>query len=129
MQLAGYVPSRRELAICPMATSYGLAMVKESIAHEAIHAAQQCNGFWMGTNRLTPLGYYYMSKVAADDPGLNRFLGFVGMAKRDKAEQIRLSAGTDGVLELLEIEAYAYEGVPEGALQIFEEFCVHHFRW
>ncbi len=111
-----------------MAASYGLAMVKESIAHEAIHAAQQCNGYWMDTGRMTPLGYYYISKVPANDPGLMKFMGWLGITKRDKATEIQLSSGGDGWLELVEVEAYAFETQPDNALEIFEEFCVRCIR-
>jgi len=127
--MAYYQPADRVLAICPLARFYGPAMVQESIAHEAIHAAQHCAGRWMGVKHMIPLGTYYMNRVPAGDPGLETFFKLMAHTYATRRLVInRSTAGGSELLRLMEIEAYAYEIRPDTAMDIFAEFCVRHRR-
>ncbi len=127
--MAYYRPADRVVSICTKAVSYGPAEVQAAIAHEAIHAAQQCAGRWMGVNHMVPLGIYYMNRVPAGDPGLETFLRL--MAHTEATRRGDIDAATaygSELLQMMEIEAYAFETRPDAAMDIFAEFCVSHRR-
>ncbi len=122
--IASYVISRREIHICPLAATYGWPMLKEAIAHEAIHAAQHCNGDAMGGATLRPLGHYLMAKLPDTDPELGSFFQLMDLVRQQKQQQIEDSvAGRGDLFLLLEVEAYAFEDAPSEALDLFMAFC------
>jgi hypothetical protein len=122
--LAKYVIPRREIHLCPLAVAHGWPVLKEAIAHEAIHAAQHCNGDIMGETQLVPLIYFWASH-SPNDPKLAQFMNVLRDTYRRKGHQIDRSVANRGDrLLVLETEAYALEGTPDEAMEIFAAFCI-----
>jgi 3-deoxy-D-arabino-heptulosonate 7-phosphate (DAHP) synthase len=108
--LAGkYDRSTASLMICPVAMEND-AIGVETIAHEAIHAAQHCVGGPLADTVLEADRSSYAKDIAA--------------ALRGKAEHVYDST-RDLTLErrVAEYEAYAFESSPELVLSILNKVC------
>ena len=114
----GYILSTRTIQLCQGATSNGLAFLAETLAHEAVHAAQHCVGLHTGSNDMVPIGQL----LAAHGQGTQ----LLEMATRTiaiKGHNITGSTRGDSRLLMIEAEAYALEDHPTQAIQLMEAVC------
>lgn len=134
-QLALYVPSKRQIQLCPDASGNQQQLLK-TIAHEAVHAAQHCTAIRFGprpfrfTDRLLPTSRMI---VYNPDPATHqRYYNFVQQAKswheKEIVGSIALTTHNPSpqlFRELVELEAEAYglANEPKSALQMFLAFC------
>jgi hypothetical protein len=123
-QLAAYRPTHRNIHICKAATLGGWPMVIESIAHEAIHAAQHCAATLVGSRRqLVPLGAVVHRQYGENSAEFRKFQQFLLAQVAGKTDRVYASSRGDSYASALELEAYAFEGHPRQALDVFRAFC------
>jgi len=117
-----YQPESRTITVCTNNIPT-LALLRETIAHEAIHAAQHCVGRRLGVDSLLPIH----TMLASSDPELayKWQLGINEAAAR-KSSQVALSAdhNTRGLTVQVEREAYAMESRPDYAIQMLRAACI-----
>ena len=119
---AHYEPGNRTITVCRNNVRT-IDLYRESVAHEAIHAAQHCVGKRLGVDAMLPIQTF----LAQIDPKL----GFewqltINNATEGKSAEIAKSTtfNTRGITVSLEREAYALESDSATALKIFRAACL-----
>lgn len=123
-QLAAYRPAIRSVHLCSAVAQGGWAVVIEAIAHEAIHAAQHCAAAMVRSPQpLIPLGLVVHRRYGENSPEFRKLQQFLVTEIAGKTDQVYASGRGDSYINALELEAYAFEGHPRQALDIFQAFC------
>jgi hypothetical protein len=113
-----YIPSQRTIVLCQAAVLHSRALTVETLAHEAVHAAQHCVGRATGTGGLVPIGQL----LAAQGQG-TELLELATQAIRNKALDVTYSTKSNPNTLMSEAEAYALESHPNLAFQLLAAVC------
>ena len=119
---AQYEPGNRTITVC-VNNVKTLDFYRESVAHEAIHAAQHCVGRRLGVNAMLPLH----TMLAETDPELAyKWQLAVNDAVAGKGDALAQSKSFNsrGITAPLEREAYAVESQNDFALKLFRAACL-----
>lgn len=116
-----YMPTVRSMVLCPQAfKSSGL--LRETVAHEMVHVAQNCAATLTGKEGMLPLTEFFRHY----DPSLSIKIAQAVMQEISGKETdlgSSIQHSSDPSAFMLEAEAYAFQSNPDAVMEIVNSLC------